>query len=156
MRFARDARRASIRAFNGPHYNDKTRTASHHATEERFERWQRQRLWHRSRWWPSRTQRSYTSKRGYASPIARLDYASSRCALILSCSQQLASLMSAEAVEAGMEVIDDDPAAEIELSGPDSYSRLFNAPNGPPLGHRRGGDWRGVWPQHLDGAGWVS
>ena len=34
--------------------------------------------------------------------------------------------MSVEAVEAGMEVMHDDPAAEIELSGPDSNSRLFN------------------------------
>ena len=41
LRFARDARRASIRAFNGPHYNDKT--ASYHASEERSEMWQRQR-----------------------------------------------------------------------------------------------------------------
>ena len=34
--------------------------------------------------------------------------------------------MSVEDVEAGMQVMDDDPAAEIELSGPDSNSRLFN------------------------------
>ena len=34
--------------------------------------------------------------------------------------------MNAEAVEANMQVMEDDPAAEIELSGPDSNSRLFN------------------------------
>ena len=34
--------------------------------------------------------------------------------------------MGVEAVEAGMQVMDDDPAAEIELSGPDANSRLFN------------------------------